>query len=1206
MSDDRRAAPIYDFDRVKAGRDLSVSHTVNRFDVGVVSNGALLSGRSLYVSQVREFLAPVDGLLGRETELDDVAGFCRGDQPYMWIRAKPWAGKSALLSWFTLFPPSDVAVIGFFITDRLADQNDHTAFTAAVLDQLAVLLPDKRTLIATATINRDGLRNELLTLAARREADAGRRLVLVVDGLDEDTGTPPIVTLLPARPDPNLRVIVASRHGPTLPIAQRHPLARTEPYRLRSSPFAADIQRLALAELGALLRGAEEHRDLLALITAANGLTASELTDLTGLAPFQILHLLHAVAGRSLRTRSLAALAHARVKVLVFALAHETLQRTAEEQLGDAYIQQCLGKLHTWADRYRELGWPVDTPDFLLRRYFPVLEKYDDLPRMIALALDAARHDRMREHTGSDVTALAEIRSVQRRICDQPDPDLLSTARLARHRDNLHNRNDNIPSQLLTVLAILGQYERAEAIARSFSGLREQATALIKIAEVVAATDPDRAARLIGDAESIARAIPEPTWRDFMLAMVAVVAAAIDVDCAEAVVCTIADTAYRAQACAAVAGAVSVVDPDRAEAIGRAISRPEEKVVALVQIAKAVSATDPDRAAQLIGDAESIARTVPDLHEQARALTAVIATVAASDPDRAEILASVAADPGSREGQLVTLVGALAAADPYRAETLAHTITDTGKQAIALAKISAAVAATDPSRASQLTARVETLARSHQSIAATVIPELAASDPARAETLAYTLTDTYQRDIALAKTSASVALTDPHHAAVLARAVSRASERVAALADVAAVVATTDPDHARQIADQAETLAYTLANTHNQEISLPVIVKAVAPLDPDNAKALADIITGSFQRADALAALAAPVAAVDATRAEALAREISEPSRQVRALIGIAQVVMATDPACADRLADLAEKIARLISSTDELDGIRAALAAARAATDPDRAEDSIRTVTDSHQQAEALISIAKVVSAADPERAARLIDRAETVARTIAFPDTRAEMLGHIAEVAAVATPDRAEAITRTITDPYWQAKVLVSIAQVVSEADPERAARLIDRAETVARTINDPFFEPSTALVRIATAVAAKEPRRAEAIARNIIHPGSQAEASLRVAAAVADEDPERASQLTDHAETIAGTIPQPDMRAKSFTELAQAATSGKTRKRFLALAWSVASWDTPIQALPAVDEVVLHSLVSDLINEHRGVLAPAQESGSLPGRR
>lgn len=86
-----------------------------------------------------------------------------------------------------------------------------------------------------------------------------------------------------------------------MPVPPEHPLLVARPYLLRSSPHAAGVRERAVAELDALLDGPDLYRELLALITTANGLTGSELTELTELGPYDIDKLLRGVAGRSFR-----------------------------------------------------------------------------------------------------------------------------------------------------------------------------------------------------------------------------------------------------------------------------------------------------------------------------------------------------------------------------------------------------------------------------------------------------------------------------------------------------------------------------------------------------------------------------------------------------------------------------------------------------------------------------------------------------------------------------------------------------------------------------------------------------------------------------------------------------------------------------------------------------------------------------------------
>jgi len=148
-------------------------------------------GRSAYLEQVRRIAPPA--LAGREDELAELAAFClqpdRG--PYAWWQAGPWAGKSALLSTFVLRPPPEVhervRLVSFFITARLAAQDTWQAFTEVLLGQLAALTGQELPAVLPEA-TREAFLLDLLAQAAQEYQQAGRRLVLVVDGLDEDRG----------------------------------------------------------------------------------------------------------------------------------------------------------------------------------------------------------------------------------------------------------------------------------------------------------------------------------------------------------------------------------------------------------------------------------------------------------------------------------------------------------------------------------------------------------------------------------------------------------------------------------------------------------------------------------------------------------------------------------------------------------------------------------------------------------------------------------------------------------------------------------------------------------------------------------------------------------------------------------------------------------------------------------------------------------
>jgi hypothetical protein len=78
----------------------------------------------------------------------------------------------------------------FFITARLATQDTREAFTEVLLETLASLLGQSLPpVLPEAT--RAAYLPDLMSQAAARCKDADGRLVLVVDGLDEDRGSRP-------------------------------------------------------------------------------------------------------------------------------------------------------------------------------------------------------------------------------------------------------------------------------------------------------------------------------------------------------------------------------------------------------------------------------------------------------------------------------------------------------------------------------------------------------------------------------------------------------------------------------------------------------------------------------------------------------------------------------------------------------------------------------------------------------------------------------------------------------------------------------------------------------------------------------------------------------------------------------------------------------------------------------------------------------
>ncbi|MGI5238875.1 trypsin-like peptidase domain-containing protein [Dactylosporangium sp. CA-139066] len=1080
-----------------------------------------------YIDQVGD-IAPLQ-LLDRQRELDELVAWCTaGDEAYVWWQAEARAGKSALMAWFVLDPPPGVWVVSFFVTARYAGQADSTAFTDGLLEQLAAITGEQLPPV-TAAAARDRLRRHLLAAAVTRAAEAGCRLVLLVDGLDEDCGSlpgsglPSIAACLPKRPPDGLRVIVAGRPDPPIPadVALDHPLRTCRVRRLAPSPHAERVTAQAQRELDEVLAvDLDRHQglgfDVLGLVTACGGgLHHRDLQQLTDQPAFKIDRLLHGLFGRTIAGR-----ADPHTTDRVFLFTHETLRVQAIDRLGPDTLTSFRDRIHAWAGGYQRRGWPADTPAYLLRGYPRLLADLADVPRLVALATDPARHDRMLHATGGDAAALADIAAAFTLINAQSAPDLLAAFRLAWHRDRLTDRNSNTPTNLPAVWAALGQPIRAEALARMITDSGRQVQALIAVAAAVAGTgDQDRAEALVERAEAVARSITAPDGRALALsAVVTAVIGAGDVDRAEALARSITISYRQGWALSAVAAAVAGAgDVDRAEALARSITDPVGQAVALPGMAAAIAgAGDLDRA-------EALARSINDPYRQERVLSAVVAAVAgAGDLDRAEALARTITSPDSQAQALSAVVTAVAGAgDVDRAEALARSITDPYEQADALSAVAAAVAgAGDLDRAEALARSINDPYRQERVLSAVVAALAGAGDLDRAEALARTITSPDSQ----------------------AQALSAAVTAVAGAGDV----------------DRAEALARSITNPGQQKDALSAVAVALAGAgDLDRAEALARSITDPRWQAEALTAAAAAGAGDHdraealAERAEALARSITDPIGRMEALRAVAAAVAgAGEHDSVAALAQRAEALARSFT-VSEMDwqalAFNAVVVAVAGAGDLDRAEALARSITDPYEQAHALSAVAAAVAGTGD------LDRAEALARSITDPYEQADALSAVAAaVAGTGDLDRAEALAQSITNPYRQMKALTAVVAAVGGAgDHDRAEALAERAETLAPSIIDPDGL-AQALISVAVAVAAAGAvDRAEALARSIRSPYRQMEALSAVVAAAAG-----AGDL-DRAEALAQSITDPGRQVEALSAVVTAAAGAGERDRPEAMA-------------------------------------------------
>ncbi|WP_341716422.1 hypothetical protein QQG74_20690 [Micromonospora sp. FIMYZ51] len=1029
---------------VSVGGDNSAPITTNVFQFTRLD--ARRAAQPVYLEQVRRIVPPE--LLDRDAELAELTAFCtepdRG--PYAWWRAGAWAGKSALLSTFVLHPPAaltaaGVQLVSFFITAWQAGQDTRESFTKAVLGQLCSLT-GKDLPAVTDDGTREILMLTLLREAAAERQAAGGRLVLIVDGLDEerDTSLSPyansIAGLLPADPPHGMRVIVAGRPNPPLPadVPGSHPLRDpTIICRLDASRHADDKGRLSRAELRRILKGSDVERDLLGLLTASRGgLSQADLRELAGAELLTVEDVLHTVAGRTFTRRGGVWSAEADE---VYLLGHEELQRTAVDYLGAHRLAAYRERLHAWADTYRGRDggtpWPPHTPEYLLRDYPRMLAEIGEIDRLVALATDPARQDRMLDLSGGDAAVLNEILEAQSLIMARPEPDLAALARLSRHRAALQARNAAIPPNLPALWARLGQPVRAESLAHSIPNKNKQVQALAETARACAvAGDRDSAARWATDAAQVALTVTDPagqarafaevtgammaaddraeadrwaqaarraaievpryTRRDDTLAEIArTIAIAGAIDQAELIAAAVTVRSLRSQTIEVVSrirtalvgsggagvaplesAAVTAGDPGGAEEVALGLSQPGEQAQAFAAIALAAAAEDHERARNLAMQAERIARGISSSTRDAATLAALARAVAiAGDPDRAERIASAVATPDGRI-QALSEVATAAAGDPDRAARIAGTIPAVHRRALTLAAIAETVAGTGERT------RAATLARAAERAALT-IP--AASQQAQALTAA-------ARAAALAG--------DCEYAQTIVGRIPDPADRVSAFV---AVVPVARPDRALSMARMAEEAARTVIARHRRTRAMALAAKALALAgDQSRGRELAARAAGEIassphgrHKTSALMDVAgALVAANDVDFALRIAVTMTHSGNARDILAEIARELAAAG------YCDRAENVINshhLNLGSAELTEI-ARLAAARG--DSVRAERLARRVEpDFGGQDRALAAIAVAIASHDPQRA-------EAVAATIAEPDRRAETLAEIAHV--------------------------------------------------------------------------------------------------------------------------------------------------------------------------------------------------------------
>jgi tetratricopeptide (TPR) repeat protein len=773
----------------------------------------------------------------------------------------------------------------------------------------------------------------MLADAARVCRERGERLVLVVDGLDEDRGvrigsaSHSIAALLPVQPPEGLRVIVASRSNPGIPVdvPDDHPLRSPAIVRrLGVSPAARAVRASTERELDALLEGPAEDQDFLGLLVAARGgLSSRDLAELTGTTPRRVEKRLNSVAGRSFsRTPSYW---RPGVSPEMYLLGHGNLMNAAAEELGETALGGYWRRLRSWGERYREQHWPEGTPEYLLRGYFQILRTTGDVDGMVTCAIDTARHDRLFEVSGGDAAALSELSAAQDTLAGESAPDVARLIKVAMHREHLADRNARTPTSLARLWARLGHFNRAEALIEAIADPGRRADAVIGVMGVmVHAGDPARA-------EALVMRVTEQEVRDDVLASLTYLLGATgNLERAQELVNTITDPVHQVRALESLVHELGYSgDLDRAEELTQTIGDPPHRDRVPMAFAEVLAAAgEVDRA-------ETLARqlTLPSSHPIARLVRVVAST---GDTDRAQALADTVTDPISHNLAIVALIDvAGVAGDLQRAKALASAaIEPNGPGLVAGALAGALCRAGHVDEAKALTDTITNDITRQNAVMGLIRMLAAAGNLDQAEALAQTLVDSshdsgafssYQDGIAVVvramgatgevERAKALIQTMPAPTGFLAGAKSLWIAKAHAEAMTALAEGLCDGrrwEQAGDLAREAGEIARAAVHSKDYNIAITALADVAATSnDLRRGEALARLLIEPDQSSQAAGVLARLISASgDPDLAETLAEAMNRPQERANVLFTLARrAYQSGDRQRAHRLADHAEAL---------------------------------------------------------------------------------------------------------------------------------------------------------------------------------------------------------------------------------------------------------------------------------------------------------
>jgi hypothetical protein len=690
----------------------------------------------------------------------------------------------------------------------------------------------------------------------------------------------------------------------------------------------------------------------------------------------------------------------------------------------------------------------------------------------------------------------------------------------------------------------------AEAIAEPSA----RARALASVAATMTVTDPERAAMLLGQAETAVMGITDSTAKAWSLTAVAGIVTDRGrsirlLGHAEEVAGGIVDANDKARALTAIAATMPVGRASRvsdllSQAVSIASGLPSgvSKALTMTGIAATIAMTASSttanriRVGQLLSEAVSIASRLPPGAVRAQTLAAVARVISNTDARRASSLRDEATriatglpDGVSKVHTLASIAEAVQDVDSGSAETLyqraadiAFGIEDVATKVRVLSELAGVAAGANPD-----------------------LSELALSE---AENGVDEIGDLWTKaDLLAVVAKASVSSDIGRATQLLAEAV---ETRTTASVEGGGRVG--DRWDAQEAQPETEGVWWTpeeqawggFADEDHSALASVEVVRSVAASDPDQAAGLARAISVSTAKVRALSAVATAMTVTDSRRAsdllgeaEVSAAAISAPAAKARALTVIAAGM--TDSRRSTRLLAAAENAVGNISDGTAKARTLSMIAVALRATNPRRSGQLLAEASrvasrlpSGPSKVWTLAGIAATMgtdTGTNRNQVTAVLSEAARIASTLPFGSSKARALAGVSMVMSVGEAGRAAALrdeaTRIATSlPVGRSKAraLTAVAQAMQTVDPVRARTLSDQAADVMWSIAEPAAKVR-ALTELARSLAATDPDLVDQVLSEAEHTaltvGERATKGVllaMVARTVAGDDPGRAREL------------------------------------------------------------------------------------------